>query len=47
MRTIEMIELMLATLCIVSGFAMGFLLYTGTGTLDLRTTDIKFVEGSP
>jgi len=42
-----MMEFGLATLCIVSGFAIGILLYTGAGTLDLRMTDIKFVEGSP
>lgn len=47
MRTLEMIELMLATTCIVTGFAMGFLLFTGAGELDMRMTDIKFVEGSP
>ena len=47
MRTIEMIEMSLAVLSIVSSFAIGMVLYTHTGEIDLRMTDIKFVEGSP
>jgi hypothetical protein len=47
MRTIEMIEMGLAMLCIVSSAAIGVLLFSGAGHLDMQMTDIKFVEGSP
>jgi len=47
MRTIEMIELMLACLVIGTGFAMGFLLLTDLGQLNMPTSDLEFVAGSP